>query len=76
MENEYGSYNACDQQYMLWLRDLIKGHVGYKALLYTTDGCGYSYFTCGAIHEVYATVDFGASIKNGGYNNNSRGKNI
>lgn len=50
---------------MLWLRDLIKGYVGYKALLYTTDGCGYSYFTCGAIPEVYATVDFGTSIKNG-----------
>ncbi|XP_027837509.2 beta-galactosidase-like isoform X2 [Aphis gossypii] len=62
VENEYGSYNACDQEYLLWLRDLYKSYVGYKALLYTTDGCGYSYFTCGAIPDVYATVDFGASI--------------
>ncbi|XP_060841088.1 beta-galactosidase-like [Rhopalosiphum padi] len=61
VENEYGSYSACDQEYMLWLRDLYKSYVGYKALLYTTDGCGYSYFTCGAIPDVYATVDFGAS---------------
>ncbi|XP_025209097.1 beta-galactosidase-like isoform X2 [Melanaphis sacchari] len=61
VENEYGSYNACDQEYMLWLRDLFKSYVGYKALLYTTDGCGYSYFTCGAIPDVYATVDFGSS---------------
>uniref|UniRef100_A0A2S2P399 Beta-galactosidase n=1 Tax=Schizaphis graminum TaxID=13262 RepID=A0A2S2P399_SCHGA len=61
VENEYGSYSACDQEYMLWLRDLFKSYVGYKALLYTTDGCGYSYFTCGAIPDVYATVDFGAS---------------
>ncbi|VVC32178.1 Glycoside hydrolase superfamily,Beta-galactosidase 1-like,Glycoside hydrolase, family [Cinara cedri] len=64
VENEYGSYNACDQKYMLWLRDLFKSYVGYKALLYTTDGCGYQYFTCGSIPEVYATVDFGASTKN------------
>ncbi|XP_060881169.1 beta-galactosidase-like [Metopolophium dirhodum] len=63
VENEYGSYNACDQEYMLWLRDLYKSYVGYKALLYTTDGCGYNYFTCGAIPDVYATVDFGASVK-------------
>lgn len=50
---------------MLWLRDLYKSYTGYKALLYTTDGCGYSYFTCGAIPDVYATVDFGVSINNG-----------
>lgn len=51
----------------MWLRDLYKSYVGYKALLYTTDGCGYSYFTCGAIPDVYATVDFGASINDGKY---------
>lgn len=52
---------------MLWLRDLYKSYVGYKALLYTTDGCGYSYFTCGSIPDVYATVDFGVSVINGKY---------
>ncbi|XP_025409472.1 beta-galactosidase-like [Sipha flava] len=64
VENEYGSYNACDKAYMLWLRDLFKSYVAHKALLYTTDGCGYSYFTCGSVPEVYATVDFGASTTN------------
>ncbi|XP_050533362.1 beta-galactosidase-like [Daktulosphaira vitifoliae] len=59
VENEYGSYDACDREYMKWLRDLYRSYVGFKALLYTTDGCGYSYFTCGAIPGVYATVDFG-----------------
>lgn len=66
MENEYGSY-ACDRDYMLWLRDLYKSYVGYKALLYTTDGCGYSYLACGSIPEVYATVDFGVLTKNSKY---------
>lgn len=46
---------------MLWLRDLFKSYVAYKAVLYTTDGCGDNYFTCGAVPGVYATVDFGAT---------------
>lgn len=53
---------------MLWLRDLYKSYVGYKALLYTTDGCGYSYMRCGPIPDVFVTVDFGAS-RNGKRNN-------
>ncbi|XP_050426969.1 beta-galactosidase-like [Adelges cooleyi] len=61
VENEYGSYHACDKAYMIWLRDLYKSYVGHKALLYTTDGCGYAFFKCGAIPEVYATVDFGSN---------------
>lgn len=52
---------------MIWLRDLFKSYVAHKAVLYTTDGCGYSYFTCGSVPEVYATVDFGASTTNGKY---------
>jgi len=30
-------------------------------VLITIDGCGQSYFDCGVIPEVYATVDFGVS---------------
>jgi len=30
-------------------------------VLFTIDGCGQSNFDCGAIPEVYATVDFGIS---------------
>lgn len=61
MENEYGSYYACDSEYKLWLRDLLKSYVENKAILFTIDGCGQSYFNCGYIPEVYATVDFGIS---------------
>ncbi|VVC31544.1 Glycoside hydrolase superfamily,Beta-galactosidase 1-like,Glycoside hydrolase, family [Cinara cedri] len=59
VENEYGSYYACDSEYKLWLRDLFRSYVQNNAVLYTTDGCGESYVHCGSIPEVYATVDFG-----------------
>ncbi|XP_029345833.1 beta-galactosidase, partial [Acyrthosiphon pisum] len=59
VENEYGFYYACDHQYMIWLRDLYKSYIKSKALLYTTDMCGDSYFKCGTVADVYATVDFG-----------------
>jgi len=61
VENEYGSFYACDLDYKLWLRDLVKGYVGDKALLYTIDICNQRNFDCGPIPEVYATVDFGIS---------------
>ncbi|XP_015364754.1 PREDICTED: beta-galactosidase-like [Diuraphis noxia] len=59
VENEYGTYYACDHQYMIWLRDLYKSYVKSKAILYTTDMCGDSYLKCGVVADVYATVDFG-----------------
>ncbi|CAI6367734.1 unnamed protein product [Macrosiphum euphorbiae] len=62
VENEYGSYYACDSDYRLWLRDLLKGYVEDKALLYTIDICRQRDFDCGPIPEVYATVDFGISV--------------
>lgn len=61
VENEYGSYYACDSEYKLWIRDLFRSYVENKAVLFTIDGCGQSYFDCGVIPEVYATVDFGIS---------------
>jgi hypothetical protein len=63
IENEYGSYTACDKNYMTWLRDIIKNIVGNAAVLYTTDGAGSSYLKCGKIEGVYATVDFGTGKK-------------
>jgi len=67
VENEYGGYYACDLEYKLWLRDLTRSYVQNKAVLYTTDACGQSYFNCGPIPEVFATVDFGP-YSNGLYN--------
>lgn len=61
MENEYGSYYTCDPLYKLWIRDLFKSYVDTNALLFTTDGCSQSYFDCGTIPGVYATVDFGVA---------------
>lgn len=49
-------------EYKLWIRDLFRSYVNNKAVLYTIDGCGQSYFDCGPIPEVYATVDFGISV--------------
>ncbi|PNF39271.1 hypothetical protein B7P43_G16708 [Cryptotermes secundus] len=59
IENEYGSYKACDSNYTARLRDIVKNIVGNAAVLYTTDGAGSSYLRCGKIEGVYATVDFG-----------------
>ena len=59
VENEYGSYYACDGFYTAHLRDVIKSVVGTAALLYSTDGGGIGYLKCGKVAEVYATVDFG-----------------
>ncbi|XP_029157571.1 beta-galactosidase-like [Nylanderia fulva] len=61
IENEYGSYNACDTEYTDMLKEIISGKVGNKALLYTTDGTSASMLRCGFVPGAYATVDFGAS---------------
>lgn len=61
VENEYGSFHACDTAYKERLRDIISAHVGTKALLYTTDGSTEKSLKCGKIPGVYATIDFGAS---------------
>ncbi|KHJ83558.1 beta-galactosidase domain protein, partial [Oesophagostomum dentatum] len=59
VENEYGSYSACDRNYTSWLRDLIWSYLGNETVLYTTDGGSTSNLKCGAIPDVLATVDFG-----------------
>ncbi|EZA59457.1 hypothetical protein DMN91_010918 [Ooceraea biroi] len=62
VENEYGSYNACDTEYMDMLREIFEEKVGSKALLYTTDGASASLLRCGFVPSVYATVDFGTGV--------------
>jgi hypothetical protein len=63
IENEYGSYVACDMDYMIRLRDIVSSIVGDAAVLYTTDGAASSFLRCGKVDSVYATVDFGTSKK-------------
>ncbi|XP_059620871.1 beta-galactosidase-like [Phlebotomus argentipes] len=57
VENEYGSFKACDREYMKWLRDETLKYVQDKALLFTTDGA--SVMSCGVVENVFATIDFG-----------------
>lgn len=59
MENEYGSYFACDYDYLRSLTKLFRSHLGEDVVLFTTDGAGVSYLKCGSIQGLYATVDFG-----------------
>jgi len=60
VENEYGSFPACDRQYTTNLRDYVQQHLGKEAVLFTTDGDGDGYLQCGKVPGVYATVDFGS----------------
>ncbi|KAM8879951.1 beta-galactosidase [Spinachia spinachia] len=59
VENEYGSYFACDYNYMRHLTKLFRSHLGEEVVLFTTDGAGLGYLKCGSIQGLYATVDFG-----------------
>ncbi|MED6234651.1 Beta-galactosidase [Ataeniobius toweri] len=59
VENEYGSYFACDYNYMRHLTKLFRAHLGDEVVLFTTDGGEVKYLKCGSIQDLYATVDFG-----------------
>uniref|UniRef100_A0A3B1IU71 Beta-galactosidase n=1 Tax=Astyanax mexicanus TaxID=7994 RepID=A0A3B1IU71_ASTMX len=60
VENEYGSYFACDFDYLRHLIRLYRSYLGDEVVLFTTDGARVSYLKCGSIQGAYATVDFGA----------------
>jgi len=60
VENEYGSYYACDFAYTAHLRDLHHKYLGSDQLLFTTDGNGDNFLKCGKIDGVFSTVDFGS----------------
>ncbi|XP_033762094.1 beta-galactosidase-like [Pecten maximus] len=66
IENEYGSYFACDKNYTTHLRDKARFHLGKDVVLFTTDGSSDGFLKCGYIPEVYATVDFGVSYNPAG----------
>lgn len=59
VENEYGSYFACDVNYRKWLRDETESIVKDNAVLFTNDGP--QMLRCGKIDGVLATMDFGAT---------------
>ena len=59
VENEYGSYFACDYEYVTHLRDLHHKYLGEDVLLFTTDGNGDYFLKCGKIDNVFSTIDFG-----------------
>ncbi|XP_067147427.1 beta-galactosidase isoform X2 [Apteryx mantelli] len=58
VENEYGSYFACDYDYLRSLQKLFRQHLGNEVVLFTTDGASKLYLRCGALQGLYATVDF------------------
>ncbi|XP_064411062.1 beta-galactosidase [Latimeria chalumnae] len=59
VENEYGSYFACDYNYLRHLEKLFRYYLGKDIILFTTDGAGKRYLKCGTVQGLYATVDFG-----------------
>lgn len=61
VENEYGSYSACDRNYSIWLKHETESHVQNKAILFTNDGP--VQLKCGKIDGVLAALDFGAGKK-------------
>lgn len=59
VENEYGSYFACDYNYMRHLRTLFRVFLGEETVLFTTDGNTDKEVSCGTLEGLYATIDFG-----------------
>ncbi|XP_035878718.1 beta-galactosidase-1-like protein isoform X3 [Phyllostomus discolor] len=60
VENEYGSYRACDFSYMRHLAGLFRALLGEKILLFTTDGP--EGLKCGSLNGLYTTIDFGPGL--------------
>eukprot|EP00049_Salpingoeca_infusionum_P027795 m.34366 g.34366 ORF g.34366 m.34366 type:complete len:777 (-) comp9761_c0_seq2:315-2645(-) len=66
VENEFGSYgdvqsNPADEQYMVYLVGLVRGILGDKVTVYTTDGGSLGYMQRGSLQGsiVYTVGDFG-----------------
>ena len=59
VENEYGSFDACDRSYLQHCVDILREHLGQDVQLFTNDGPDQHCLECGAIvPQAYATVDF------------------
>ncbi|KAM7407558.1 hypothetical protein PAMA_003331 [Pampus argenteus] len=61
VENEYGSYFACDYNYMRHLQTLFRLFLGEDTVLFTTDGNTDKEMACGSLEGLYATIDFGTA---------------
>ncbi|NWH80843.1 BGAL galactosidase, partial [Piaya cayana] len=59
VENEYGSYYACDYEYLRHLLGSFRALLGSEVLLFTTDSARAEELQCGTLRGLYATVDFG-----------------
>ncbi|XP_063285398.1 beta-galactosidase-1-like protein [Pelobates fuscus] len=59
VENEYGSYQACDYSYMRHLFHTFRLYLGDDVVLFTTDGNTDRELKCGSLQGMQATVDFG-----------------
>ncbi len=63
IENKYGSYNECNQEHKIWLRDLVIPYVQKNAVLFTMDVSSQENLKCGSIPDIYVTTDFGSGIQ-------------
>ncbi|NXI43342.1 BGAL galactosidase, partial [Galbula dea] len=59
VENEYGSYYACDYGYLRHLLGSFRALLGSEVLLFTTDSTRVQELRCGTLQGLYATIDFG-----------------
>ncbi|NXE27104.1 BGAL galactosidase, partial [Ardeotis kori] len=59
VENEYGSYYACDYEYLRHLLGSFRALLGSEVLLFTTDSTRLEELRCGTLPGLYATIDFG-----------------
>jgi len=62
VENEYGSYFACDSGYLLMLKNIIVRSLGEDVVLFTTDGYTDDELSCGTSSNIFKTIDFGTEI--------------
>ncbi|XP_033639691.1 beta-galactosidase-like [Asterias rubens] len=60
VENEYGSYPACDHVYMRHLLQVFQSYLGTDVVYFSTDGPADNYLKCGTLQGIYSTIDFGA----------------
>ena len=61
VENEYGSFPACDHSYLKFLEQIFREFLGNDVILFTVDGDSINLLKCGTIPSLYATIDFGSS---------------
>ncbi|XP_041366056.1 beta-galactosidase-like [Gigantopelta aegis] len=62
VENEYGSYSACDFNYMRYLKKKFREYLGNDIVLFTLDGGADWFLKCGTLEGLYATIDFGTAL--------------